>query len=908
MPLDPFDPRLTDYALGELDVAERAEVERELAESPEARAALAEIERTVGAIGAALADEDQPALDTARRVAILAAEPSTDVIAQLPGQWRGMTTGRWISAVIAAGLSGVILTAITMRAMHNAQDVAVGTGTSPSRTLATDAGATRYTHEFPADGIDYSKIDRLSTNVDRSQESQQQKTGDTTELPTLAAGVGNQGGQAQWETGSKKNGYTAVKPLWDTTNSSSDPNYTVRKPEYEKGPSTTPADGSEPIAYPDSEMWKRLTKAREKYKALDESAQADSETLAKTPATGGTATVEGLSGEGRLSGPVTFGDRANEGQKNELYGYDNVEGLVNGGYTWNPDDPRQLSAASGPAAKKATGGGESVDGLSDLAAGATVTEAVRNGESRSESLYEAQDLSFGVKVNSNAGFGESWIDRATPLSDDFEQLGQPRGALSVETYSAEAYAAIVENPFKAVMQEPMSTFSIDVDTASYANVRRFLTQNTLPPPGAVRLEEMINYFSYEYAQPTGDDPFAVHVEVAQCPWEAKHRLVRIGIAGREIAVDQRPPSNLVFLIDVSGSMQDANKLALVKTGLRLLTEQLSENDRVAMVVYAGSSGQVLASTPGNQKETILAALDQLEAGGSTNGAGGIEQAYQVAVESFIKGGVNRVILCTDGDFNVGVTDESQLVNLIEGKAKSGVFLSVLGFGMGNLKDSMLEKLSDKGNGNYAYIDTEREARKVLVEQLSGTLVTIAKDVKLQLEFNPAKAAAYRLIGYENRLLAKEDFNDDTKDAGEIGAGHTVTALYEVIPAGEPAPTAEVDALEYQVVPGPTEAAKQSSDLLMLKLRFKQPDGDVSKLIKTPVADSDKKIGEASADYQFAASVAAFGMLLRHSPHAAGMNLGAVLELAQPGLANDQEGYRAEFLELVKKAQELSGSK
>jgi Ca-activated chloride channel homolog len=498
-------------------------------------------------------------------------------------------------------------------------------------------------------------------------------------------------------------------------------------------------------------------------------------------------------------------------------------------------------------------------------------------------------------------------DRESGPLDESQAMGL-RGMLQDGVGNTEAYDAIVENPFKDVMQEPLSTFSIDVDTASYANVRRFLTQSTLPPPGAVRLEEMINYFSYDYAQPTGEDPFAVHVEVAQCPWESAHRLVRIGIKGREVAVDKRPATSLVFLIDVSGSMQDANKLELVKTGLRMLTEQLTENDRVAIVVYAGSSGQVLASTPGNQKEAILASLDQLQAGGSTNGAGGIEQAYQVAVESFITGGANRVILCTDGDFNVGVTDESQLVNLIEGKAKSGVFLSVLGFGMGNLKDSTLEKLSDKGNGNYAYIDSEREAKKVLVEQLSGTLLTIAKDVKLQLEFNPAKTAAYRLIGYENRLLAKEDFNDDTKDAGEIGAGHTVTALYEVIPAGTPVNTPPVDPLEYQGMPGPNDAAKQSNDLLMLKLRYKQPDGAESKLINTTVADSDHRIGQATADFQFAASVAAFGMLLRHSPHAEKMNYGAVLELAQPGLARDEQGYRAEFLELVKAAQSLSGGK
>ena len=354
-------------------------------------------------------------------------------------------------------------------------------------------------------------------------------------------------------------------------------------------------------------------------------------------------------------------------------------------------------------------------------------------------------------------------------------------------FNTETYDEIVENEFLLAQSNPLSTFSIDVDTAAYANVRRFLTHGQKPPPGAVRIEELVNYFSYDYPWPEGDVPFAVNAEIAGCPWAPEHRLVRFGLKGRVIEADSRPVSNLVFLLDVSGSMADENKLPLVKNAMRLLVEQLGENDRVAIVVYAGSSGLVLPSTTADQKQTILTAFDRLNAGGSTNGGEGIELAYQVAVENYINGGVNRVILCTDGDFNIGTTDRSSLVRLIEEKAASGVALTVLGFGMGNYKDATVEQLADKGNGNYAYIDTLNEARKVLVEQMTGTLITIAKDVKIQVDFNPAQVAAYRLIGYENRLLKAEDFDDDTEDAGEIGAGHTVPALYEIIPVGVDVP-------------------------------------------------------------------------------------------------------------------------
>lgn len=487
-----------------------------------------------------------------------------------------------------------------------------------------------------------------------------------------------------------------------------------------------------------------------------------------------------------------------------------------------------------------------------------------------------------------------------------------------ELANTEAFDVITDNAFLTARENPLSTFSIDVDTASYAIVRRFLNDNQRPPKGAVRIEELLNYFTYDYPPPQADAPFAATMEVATCPWATEHRLVRIGLKGREIARDKRPASNLVFLIDVSGSMQPENKLPLLKQSLGLLIDQLGDEDQVAMVVYAGSSGCVLEPT--RDKRKMHAALGKLEAGGSTNGASGIQLAYQLAEKSFIKGGTNRVILATDGDWNVGVTSQSDLLDVIAQKAKSGVFLTVMGFGMGNLKDSMLVKLADHGSGNYAYIDTLLEAKKVLVEQLSGTLVTIAKDVKIQVEFNPAQVSSYRLIGYEKRVLAKEDFNDDKKDAGEIGAGHTVTALYEVVPVGkEPPQIAQVDALKYQptaaLEPKPSldkpeaKAAaipgKVGHELLTLKLRYKAPDGDTSKLLEFPLTDAGATWENSTRDFRFAAAVAGYGLLLRDSPHKGQATWSAVAEWAQEGRGTDASGYRAEFLALLEKARSLT---
>jgi Ca-activated chloride channel family protein len=472
-------------------------------------------------------------------------------------------------------------------------------------------------------------------------------------------------------------------------------------------------------------------------------------------------------------------------------------------------------------------------------------------------------------------------------------------------FITEAYDRIVDNPFLDVRENPLSTFSIDVDTASYANVRRFLNQGRRPPKGAVRIEEFINYFTYDYPAPEGDEPFSVNVEINDCPWNDAHRLARIGLKGKEIPWDDRPASNLVFLLDVSGSMKPANKLPLVKESMKLLVKNLTENDSVAIVVYAGASGLVLPPTSCDDRRAVLESLDRLKSGGSTNGGQGIELAYKMAADGFIKGGVNRVILATDGDFNVGVTDQGALTRLIEEKAKTGVFLSVLGFGEGNLKDSTMEKLADKGNGNYAYIDTLAEGRKALVEQISGTLIAIAKDVKIQVEFNPAEVAAYRLIGYANRLLAKEDFNDDTKDAGEIGAGHSVTALYEIVPAGQEAPTPGVDPLKYQKPKALTDASDSGEDLTV-KLRYKAPDGEKSKLLEFPVKDNGAGLDKASTDFRFAAAAASFGMVLRDSPHKGDATLKSVRRLAKKGKGADPHGYRKEFLALVEKTREILG--
>ena len=509
-----------------------------------------------------------------------------------------------------------------------------------------------------------------------------------------------------------------------------------------------------------------------------------------------------------------------------------------------------------------------------------------------------QDMPLGVAA-SKAEADASYFRHPAPPH------GHPYVPWPVEPTDRENYAAITSNPVRLVAEHPVSTFSIDVDTGAYSNVRRFLNNGQLPPHDAVRVEELINYFSYDYDVPaTSEQPFSINTEIAATPWNPDSYLLQIGLKGFEQPAEDRPAANLVFLIDVSGSMNSADKLPLLKNAFRLLTKQLDARDSVAMVVYAGSSGVVLEPTPGNKRSTIMRALDRLHAGGSTNGAAGIRDAYGLAEEAFIDGGINRVILATDGDFNVGTVNFEALIDLVQNRRASGISLTTLGFGTGNYNDHLMEQLADEGNGNYAYIDGLNEARKVLVEELTATLNTIAKDVKIQIEFNPNVVAEYRLIGYENRILNREDFNNDRVDAGEIGAGHTVTALYELSLTGSQ--SKRIDPLRYGQE---RKAAKSSNsgELAFVRLRYKAPESDVSDLIERPVKRRDIVRPEsASNELRFAGAVAAFAQALRGGKYLEGFGYADIRELAVSAKGADRYGYRREFVSLVDLAESIAG--
>lgn len=500
------------------------------------------------------------------------------------------------------------------------------------------------------------------------------------------------------------------------------------------------------------------------------------------------------------------------------------------------------------------------------------------------------------------GYGVQNNFRTKRASEMYQNVSAPSGVLFLTTQdlNTENYSTIRENGFKDAKSSPLSTFSIDVDNASYSNIRRYLNQGQLPPADAVRIEEMINYFNYAYPEPSGEHPFSVNSELGKCPWNENHYLMKIGLKGKNIDKSELPASNLVFLIDVSGSMSSPDKLPLLKRAFAMLVNELRAEDRVSIVVYAGAAGKVLDSTPGNKKQKILEALENLNAGGSTAGGEGLKLAYQIAHENQIKNGNNRIILATDGDFNVGVSSTSEMERLVEKERESGIFMSVLGFGTGNIQDDKMETIADKGNGNYSYIDNIQEARKVFISEFGGTLFTIAKDVKFQLEFNPKHVKSYRLLGYENRLLNNEDFNDDKKDAGEMGTGHTVTALYEIVPVGAESTPSAVDPLKYQDTTPASE--KFGNELLTVKLRYKDPQGNKSKLLEQPVQNSMSE--KTSDDFRFAAAVASFGMLLRTSEFKGSTTIDSILNLAKSAKGTDEEGYRAEFIQLVKTTADL----
>jgi len=867
----------TAYALDQLKGEEKDAVQRELHDDAEARQFVEQIRALAGHVQAARRREPLPAASSELRQRIVEEIQEKEVVMSeanrpRPSQPTPPRRRRWSPVLTAACsfLAGGIVIALILPAIEPPRS----SGPTPE-ALARLTGTASQTIEKPESGPSQEKIDKLvaavaqrvppgsARNVDISQYPPPNPTADSN--PMVAPPVGNQ-----------STGTTPGKPMGTATN----PYPRMVPPLTGNAPGMGPYDGTSkvPVAvYPD-----------------------------ESPQTGRFMIGVGVNSDAGLHSSIVTDKRfQSKPSKTNATG-----GKTSLGYNASaPAQPQPARPAYSPYMRLGSPTATPAGTITSSPHGARQTTA--------NPVYRVGDS--GVPVAS-----PSTVDTSTERSVTVgvnapgvfsADLGTYRMRITGFTSSVgpntEQYDPIVENRFLRPLEAPLSTFSIDVDTASYANVRRFLSGNQLPPPSAVRIEEMINYFSYDYPRPEGDEPFSVNFELAACPWNNDHQLLRVGLAGREIERDKRGASNLVFLLDVSGSMMDQNKLPLVKQAMRLLVQRLTEDDRVAIVTYASGTAVRLESTNGQNKKAILDVIEGLSAGGSTNGSGGIQLAYQQAVKNFLPEGNNRVILATDGDLNVGITQDDQLVKLIEEKAKSGVFLSVLGFGMGNLKDSKLEKLADKGNGNYAYIDNLREARKVLVDEMAGSLVTIAKDVKIQIEFNPARVAAYRLIGYENRKLRARDFDDDTKDAGEIGAGHTVTALYELVPAGSEDDKAAAipgqPELKYQKVVRPTTAltdAADSNELATIRLRYKKPDGRKSRLIERTVTGQGVSFSGATPDFQFAAAVAAFGMLLRDSKYAGNATLAAVEEYATPGLNNDPSGYRAEFVDLVRKSRQL----
>jgi len=877
MPVD--DPRLTAYALGELEANEIPAVEALLAQSPEARAEVEAIREMAGVLGTELAAEPTPApgLEAAQHKAI------EDALAKPKGG--GVILRPFaVPAIAAALLLSVLLwsnydTMFGPPADHASSELAVQVERRGEPFLY-DLGFNARRAQDP------SVADKLQAIG---------YTGGRTGGGGGGGGEGGGGARAVRLEDLEAPGFAWSEPAVSESQPLSDERVAMLR-ELGYG-------GNDGVDY-------------SQYDELDQDAVAGAK-LGKV--TDGAVTLGDDSEPRVLIGVGGGAGRAGGGSKGGQYRppADGASPASSGaGQAAPPTSPG--GAASAPPGAPATAGGElkvveaavptatprqlTGRGRDLVAARLKAANAPVPAELSSEQLSQLVALGYISAEDVEEAYEMAADDR--PVRGKMPRLVYQR---TWPTPGTEGYEPIIEQGFQTPFSKPLSTFSIDVDTASYANVRRFIEDGSLPPINAVRIEELINYFDYAYPQPDGDVPFAVDVAVTDSPWKPEHRLVRIGLKGKEIAVDERAPSNLVFLVDVSGSMNSADKLQLLVASLKMLVGELDERDRVALVTYAGSAGLVLDSTPCTEKSKIIAALDNLRAAGSTHGSQGIQLAYETAVKHFIDGGTNRVILATDGDFNVGITDRESLHRLIENSAKSDVFLSVLLFGTGNIKDNTAELLADKGNGNYSYIDSFSEAQKVLVHEMGGTLITIAKDVKIQVEFNPAKVGAYRLIGYENRALAARDFNDDKKDAGEIGAGHTVTAIYEVVPRGVGG-VPGIDPLKYQKPADPLAEADlvESDELLTVKLRYKEPEGDVSSLIQVPVTDQGLNLEQAGGEMAFATAVASYGMLLRHSDLAGDATWDTVLELAERGRGEDKNGYRAEFIQLVQLARGLSG--
>lgn len=874
---DHDDPRLTAYALGELEPSEREVFEAEIADDLAALAIVAEIARTAKLLTLHFAAEPSPGLgESAKSKIETAIETPIQTVPAKPRRSFGKLGLRY-STIAASLIVGGFAVALLMPTQQSARE----------RILSQAAA------NIPLKSPSKVAADRDATSIHAARESNRGEglSVDQTPEPTAAAvdaahlpspagpGPGNKPapevlGMPGLRAGSM--GDTNGSPLAPATRLN---RRVMGVEELPRAVAPGRSDPSQPSAPPNI-------------------------AYAPAPVVGGLAKAPGPM-EGRGGGDVL-------GRGGKRYASAPAANPTTFGMTPPPSEtfaetlaaaPLPVTPASATPAtpSPALGVEHKLSAAAPsvlLSRGVDATRSTEKSETRQDQLLAAAasvDAVKRVRESNLLRMEKSYVKKR----DGQEQVQQQEQELEQELRTKQQ-APPPENPFIATANDNLSTFSIDVDTASYANIRRFLNQNQMPPARDVRIEEMINYFTYDDPPPTDDKPFSVNVEVAGCPWNSDHRLARISLKGKPINFDKKPPSNLVFLIDVSGSMNPPERLPLIKSALPLLVEKLGENDRVAIVVYAGREGLLLKSTSCDNKREILSAIENLQSGGSTNGAGGITLAYEVAVANFIKGGINRVILATDGDFNIGITKDAELQKLIEEKRKSGVFLSVLGVGTANLQDKKMEMLADKGNGNYNYLDTIQEARKVLVQEVGGTLVTIAKDVKIQVDFNPAKVKSFRLVGYENRMLQHQDFADDKKDAGEIGAGHNVTALYELVPVlpGEPVATRPASKFTR------TLEIVASDDLMNVKLRYKEPDGDVSTEIAQAVRDSGKSYSEASSDFKFASSVASFGMLLRNSSSKGSLTYSAVLELAQSAIGTDKMAYRKEFVELVKKAMSL----
>lgn len=896
------DPRITAYVLDELPDQQRQAFELELESNRELAAAVEEAGSVTGQLAALYAAESTPPLDRDRRAAILAPgrsnanDPATDTghdsaDTGLNRQPVSISSWKTWSAVLATAATLVLLIGIAPWLNRHEPEL---TSNAPIN---------------PADRWD--QPDRLDDQVAATQQEglvsqlTPQIIIESEEEPQVALVIDENGQPSQLGLAVQAEQLSEFR-LADAT---------VESLKQTQLPGLSESDRSE--------ILERLNKATPDQasatgqKRLNESLSTPAPVAPQRPVSPSSAAPAPTStpiASGATSGPAPLGSAKPQPTARGLARGDGNDTSLR----YQQEATREMTFETTPRSRRAVvAGGRELRQLSEQAADANHNQdfIADDGKNDVDGLAAVAEVRLGVEAklgNRPARRPELIGEVERELQTDFAApIEEGRGP----GISGDRFEPITDNPFKRVTEHALSTFSVDVDTASYSKVRDVLLRaGHLPRPDAVRIEELVNYFDYDY-QPPADDaahPFAVAAKITSCPWNEEHRLARISLKGKQLSKGQRPPCNLVFLLDTSGSMDAPNKLPLVIEGMRMLVEQLRKKDRVAITVYAGSAGLVLDSVSAKKTNKIDAALAQLSSGGSTNGGEGIKLAYQTARDHFIADGVNRVILCTDGDFNVGLTGTDSLVQLVEQEAQGGIFLTVLGFGMGNHNDAMLEQVSGRGNGNYAFIDTRHEARKVLVDQTSGTLVTIAKNVKMQVEFNPTQVSSYRLIGYENRVLAKEDFNDDSKDAGEIGAGHTVTAFYELVPSGsEPAAVApQVDPLTFQSERQLTEAAK-GNHTMILKLRYLAPDavvqrGDESTLVEFPITDNEEAFADADSEFRFAAAVAGFGMKLRRSPYAGDWTMSDVLQVAQSAGGQDKYELRAEFVDLVGKASELLG--